>query len=90
MPMPTLTPTGTPTPRPTPTPYPEAAGVWIEREKEARQEYARVWMTLPEAKRLQLHEDEINFDVTIRRFAPPEMIRAIRNRIEYFKKMGAH
>ena len=93
------TPIATPTPSPIPTPIatptpaalpnPEAAALWIEREQEARQEYAKVWMTLPQAKRAEFHEAEIDFDVTIRRFAAPERIRAIRKRIEYFKSLGA-
>jgi hypothetical protein len=59
------------------------------QEQEIRQEYARVWMTLPQTLRNQLHEAEIDFDVATRRLSPTDRIKALKNRIEYFKSLGA-
>jgi hypothetical protein len=88
-PTPSPTPTPTSATTPAPTPYPGTESLWVEREHEARQDYAKVWITLPQAKRDQLREAEIDFNDTVSRFAPPERIRAIRNRIEYFRSLGA-
>ena len=86
-PVPTPTPTPVPTPTPTPTPYPEAADLWREREHVVKQEYDKAWTALPDATRLQLHDGEVTFRVTIKTFDPPTRMRTLKKRIEYLKSL---
>jgi hypothetical protein len=80
-------PTPAPTPTPTPTPYPEAADLWKEREHAVKQEYDDAWTALPDATRLQLHDEEVTFRDTIKTFDPPTRIRTLKNRIEHLKSL---
>ena len=87
----TLTPTPIPTPRPTPTPtpapYPEAADLWRERDQIVKQEYDKAWTALPDATRLQLHDEEVTFRDTIKTFDPPTRIQTLKKRIEHLKSL---
>jgi hypothetical protein len=86
-PTPTLIPTPRQTPTPTPTPYPEAADLWREREQPVKQEYDKAWTALPDATRLQLHDEEVRFRDTIKTFDPPTRMRTLKKRIEHFKSL---
>jgi predicted nucleic acid-binding Zn-ribbon protein len=81
-------PTPTPAPTSAPTPYPGAGGLWKEREQAVRQEYDAAWAAVPEAKRLQLHDDEASFQDTIKAFDPPTRIRTLKQRIELLKSFA--
>jgi hypothetical protein len=86
-PTPIPIPTPTPTPAPAPTPYPEAADLWREREHVVKQEYDKAWTALPDATRLQLHDEEVTFRDTIKSFDPPTRMRTLKKRIEYLKSL---
>jgi hypothetical protein len=77
-----------PSPIPTATPYPESAELWKAREQAARQEYDRAWMSLSEATRLRLRDDEARFQDTLKGFDPAVRIRALRYRLELIKQGG--
>jgi hypothetical protein len=81
-------PTPIPAPTSAPTPYPGAAGLWKEREQAVRQEYDAAWAAVPEAKRLQLHDDEASFQDTIKAFDPPTRMRTLKKRIELLKSFA--
>jgi hypothetical protein len=82
------TPAFTPAPMETPTPYPEAADLWREREHVVKQEYDKAWTALPDATRLQLHDEEVTFRDTIKTFDPPTRMRTLKKRIEYLKSLA--
>jgi hypothetical protein len=86
IPTPSVNPVATPSPAPTP--YGEAAEVWKAREHVVRQEYEEAWMALPETTRLQLHDEELRFQGTIKTFDPPTRMRTLKQRIEHLKTLS--
>jgi hypothetical protein len=80
----------TPAPTPTPVPTPPDPKL-VEQEQTLRQRYTKLWMSLPEERRSDLHDKEAKFTADLRTEDEIKIrVGTLEKRVTYLKSLGAY